>query len=449
MDKVLDELTNFACGLSYEDLPEGVTRAAKERIFDSLGCAVGAMDCVPAKIELSLAGAPGPAGLRGTVLGSTEIVAAEKATFVNTCMIRYLDFNDSFPRGHPSDSLGALFAFGPSAKATGRDFIAATVVAYEVFCRFSITARLELKGIDQGFYIAVCTAAGLANMLNLDADATRNSISISATTGLPLRTTRCGELSMWKGTATALAAQTGALAVELARNGMTGPEAPISGRHGFFDAIGKELQLRPFGKASDDFFIPQVYTKYWPVAYQIQAVVWAGIELREQVNPEDLVSIVIETNSYAVTECGSEPEKWSPKTSGTADHSMPYVLAYALRHGVIDHKAFEPNAYLDPTMRPVMNRITVEATDEMEDGYPMIVKLRVRAEGRNGKTYVVDCVNPLGHPENPISQAELGKKFKRLCVPVIGEAATDAMISFWENLDEADSLTDGFDPLLN
>ena len=33
---------------------------------------------------------------------------------------------------------------------------------------------------------------------------------------------------------------------------------------------------------------------------------------------------------------GSEPDKWEPMTRETADHSLPYGLAYAAQHGGLD-----------------------------------------------------------------------------------------------------------------
>jgi len=44
-------------------------------------------------------------------------------------MIRNLDFNDTYPGGHPSDALGALFAAAPHLKVSGEQLITATVIA--------------------------------------------------------------------------------------------------------------------------------------------------------------------------------------------------------------------------------------------------------------------------------------------------------------------------------
>jgi len=38
----------------------------------------------------------------------------------------------------------------------------------------------------------------------------------------------------------------------------------------------------------------------------------------------------------------SEPAKWDPRTRETADHSLPYMLAVALRDGHVTPASFEP-----------------------------------------------------------------------------------------------------------
>ena len=54
------------------------------------------------------------------------------------------------------------------------------------------------------------------------------------------------------------------------------------------DLITGPFELIPFGTTAADFFIPGVYIKYWPVAYSLQSVIWAALELRKQVAADQL-----------------------------------------------------------------------------------------------------------------------------------------------------------------
>ena len=85
---------------------------------------------------------------------------------------------------------------------------------------------------------------------------------------------------------------------------------------------------------TEDFYIDKANLKYWPVANQIQAAAWCGIELGKQIGVTQIDSILVEANEFTHFG-GSEPAKWDPQTKETADHSLPYILAWGLMHGTI------------------------------------------------------------------------------------------------------------------
>ena len=65
----------------------------------------------------------------------------------------------------------------------------------------------------------------------------------------------------------------------------------------------------------------------------------------------------------------------------TADHSLPYMLAIALRDGRITPASFEPQRYLDPSLRPLMNRIRVAESPEFTRRFPQ--ELRSQIDGHD------------------------------------------------------------------
>ena len=447
MDPILDSIAGFAHGLTYHNLPANAIDGARERILDALGCALGAFNCDTAAIGRQLAAPAATPTLAGRIIGERTQVAADAAAFINSCMIRDLDFNDTYPGGHPSDALGALFAVAPLRNVSGKQLITAAAVAYEVFIRIQMKAQLREKGWDQGFGIGVGAAAGLCNLLGLDRAATGHAIAITAVSNMPMRATRAGQLSMWKGAATAYGVRGATFAVQLAAAGMTGPEAPFSGRHGLTDLISGPIELPPFGKTPEHFFIQRAKIKYWPVVYNMQALVWCGIELRKKVAIDDVESIDVQTYWSAWHESGSEPAKWDPQTRETADHSLPYILAWVLRHGQIDHHAFVDEAYRDQTIRPLMNRISVRVVDEFEKDFPRVVGMRMTATDKRGNTHEVNVVNPLGHEDNPVSADDLAEKFTRLCESRLGAPRTAAALAAWQKIEFAADISASFDAL--
>ncbi len=448
MDQILKSFAVLASSLTFRDLPANAVTASKERLLDTVGCALGAVDCDTAEVGRSLAAPALRKDLSGRILASNDLASADAAAFINSCMIRNLDFNDTYPGGHPSDSLGGIFAVAPQIRASGEKLITATVVAYEIFIRLQMKAQLRERGWDQGFGISVGAAAGLANLMGLSEEVAQHAIAITAVANMPMRASRAGQLSMWKGAATAYAVRNAVFGVQLAAASMTGPEAPFTGRHGLIELISGPIELPPFGKNPDDFLIPKAKIKYWPVVYNMQALVWATIELRKQVSADQLASVDVQTYWSAWHESGSEPAKWDPTTRETADHSLPYIFAWTLRHGMIDHQAFKEESYLDPSIRPLMNRVTVCIDDKFEKEFPRVVSMRLVAKDHGGKSYEVTVVNPLGHEDNPVSSAELATKFLRLCEPRLGEGRAKAALTLWQNIETMADTTPAFDSLV-
>lgn len=450
IDPILANIASFANTLTFRDLPAVAVAASKDRLLDAIACGIAAHDCDTATVGRSLAGAATRPESAGRMLGTKKLAAADAAAFVNTCMIRNLDLNDIIQGCHPSDGLGALLAVAPQTGASGERLITAMVVMYEVIIRLQRAARIREKGWDQGYALGVGLAAALANLMGLGREATLHAIAITGVGNVPMRATRAGQLSMWKGAATAYAVRNAVYGVQLAAAGMTGPEAPFSGRHGLTDLISGPIELLPFPSgAASDFFIPTVYIKYWPVAYSLQSVIWAGIELRKRVAVDQLVSVVVYTYEFSWNESGNEPAKWNPQTRETADHSIPYVLARTLLHGLIDHQAFVPASYLDPAIRPLMNCIEVRVDDGIEQEVQRgIIHLRVLAKDRSGKTHEIDIVNPPGHDQNPFTAKDLAAKFTRLCAPKLGKRRAATALRHWQNIETCADLKPALDALV-
>jgi 2-methylcitrate dehydratase PrpD len=55
------------------------------------------------------------------------------------------------------------------------------IAVYEIFARLSDATTLSRRGWDQGYAIGIATAAGVANLLKLSAEATANAVGIAAT----------------------------------------------------------------------------------------------------------------------------------------------------------------------------------------------------------------------------------------------------------------------------
>ena len=441
MDSITKAITEFAASFAFSDLNDKAVHAATQRLIDSLGCALGAHDCEPAQIGRRLAQGEIPGRYAGRTLCFGDRLTAEAAAFINSAMIRNLDFNDRYPGGHPSDCLGALLALAGTLQTSGNSFLASMVVIYEIFARLSDATKLSRQGWDQGYAIGIATAAGVCNLLKLPLEATGHAIGIAATSNLPLRVTRSGELTSWKNVATAYASRNGLFAALLAAEGMSGPGNAFEGRNGLWEKVTGPFELAAFPNQGGTYLTPRVQLKYWPIETNGQPAVWAALELRSKVDAGELSKIDVFTSKFTWFEIGSEPEKWDPRTRETADHSLPYIFARTLVDGPITVSSFRDEAVRDPSLRPLMAKIRVIPDDNIEALLPDKTLLRVVATASNGASYSVEVTNPLGHPDNPMEDPDIEKKFLTLAEPVIGTARSRAALDAWWHVDDAEDVS--------
>ena len=441
MDSVTRVLAEFSSSLTFSDLTASVVHSAAQRLIDSLGCVLGASDCEPAQIGRRLAQGQAPGKYAGRVLCFGDRVPAETAAFINTAMIRNLDFNDRYPGGHPSDCLGALLALAGATQVDGKRFLASMLVVYEVFARLSDSTKLSRHGWDQGYAIGIATAAGVCNLMSLPVEAAGHAIGIAAASNLPLRVTRSGELTSWKNVATAYAARNGLFAALLAAEGMTGLGNAFEGRNGLWEKVTGSFKLAPFPNRGGAYLTPRVQLKYWPIETNGQPAVWAALELRSQVNASELKEIEVFTSKFTWFEIGSEPEKWDPKTRETADHSLPYIFARTLVDGPITVSSFRDEAVQDFSLRPLMAKIKVVPDESIEALLPEKTLVRVKATSISGENYTIEVVNPLGHPDNPMEDRHIEEKFLALAEPVIGKDRCSSLLDAWWHVHDAQDVS--------
>ncbi len=447
-----NRLAEYAVALRFDDLPADVVHEAKRRFIDSIATAVGAMSAeayeIARRCALRVQGTPG-AGLFGG--GSSS---AEWATFVNGLLIRYLDYNDTYlslEPAHPSDNLAAVLAVGDMHRAAGRDLITAAVLAYEIQCRLCDAASLRKHGVDHVTYGALSSCTAACKLLGLDATKTTHALGIAGVCNVALRQTRSGEMSMWKGCAFANAARNGVFAALLAAEGMTGPAPIFEGELGFMRLVSRQNfdlpilgGLRDVRGQTHPFMITQTYIKFWPVEYHAQSAVEAALQLRPQLgDPHRIRSLDIHTFDAAVDIIGKDPEKWQPRTRETADHSLPYCTVAALVDGTVTEKQFEPQRFTDPFLLDLVGKVRLHREADLSARYPAGVPNRLTVTLEDGKQLVAEVEFPRGHARNPMTDAELEEKFRRLVEPRYGKERADAILAAcWslENLPEAGEL---------
>lgn len=179
-----EELAEFVNAVSHEDFSENTREELKKRTLDSLGIGIAALGHEPVEDVHDTCRRANP-GTGCTLWGRSDSASPVGAAMHNTALTRYLDFMDSFlapgETPHPSDNIGAVVAAGEEAGATGEELLEGIGAAYEVQGELAWNAPVRDEGFDHVTHTVISAACGVAKMLNLDIEATRNANGIAGT----------------------------------------------------------------------------------------------------------------------------------------------------------------------------------------------------------------------------------------------------------------------------
>ena len=413
------KLAGYADRLRYDDLDAATVERVKVLVVDTLGCGLAAFDDAAVRICRGVALVPGT-GV-STIIGTERRTTPDLAAFANGAAFRNQDLNDIYvpPRAggqgaHPSDHIAACLAVAEAERASAAELITAIVLAYEINCRLGDAVDLAGRGWDPPVLSLPAVALAAGKLMRLSPDKLVQAVNLAVNDHIPLGQTRAQTLSDWKGLADAEANRNAVFAARLARAGLTGPSPIFEGRWGFFKLVAgaTDLDVDAFGGPGREFRVHRVGMKPYPVVVHAQTSVLAGAKLAHDVGDLGrIATIEIATTSRGFQMAGSEPEKWTPKTRETADHSLPYIAARAMLDGTISLKSYAPEKLHDPTVLALMRKISVKP-DPALDKFSGAPPVRITAVLNDGTRRVVGVDNMPGFPGEPMTRADVERKFR-------------------------------------
>jgi len=430
MKTVAENLSTYALSLKYEDIPADVVHQARRTIMDTLACAFGGYGSEPSKIAQDMA-ALVTSKLPATLLCSGKKTSADLAAFTNDVMIRYLDFNDGIINksgGHPSDTIPALLAAAEIAHADGRAFLAAVVLAYEIYGVFSDAFDCKEVGIDHVTTGGVASLAGAARLLGLTQQQIVEAINIYVAGNIALNQTRMGNLSHWKGCAYANANRNAIFAIQLAARGMTGPTPIFEGRNGFFKIVSRQqLDLGSFGGAGRPFQIMKTHLKQFALCNFAQTMVPSLLQARALAGDAGEIAELHVRVSQKALNAMADPDKWRPRTRETADHSIPFIAAVALKYGAVDENYFDERYLNNPELLALADRVKCSASEEANrrDSENNMCELDVIMRSGERKSFREEYHR--GHPLNPMTDADIETKFRSFAGKMLPSSQVEAL----------------------
>lgn len=439
MAYLVDSLADFVAKAAYEDLSETAGLHVRIRLLDSLACAIGALGGGPVAAIREQTKDFGGRELC-TLIGGGR-TAPDRAAFLNGALVRYLDFSDSYlAKGetcHPSDNIAAVLAAAEYGNSSGKDFMAAVALAYQVQCRLSDVAPVRAKGFDHTVQLAYSAAAGVARVLGLERAQVANAIAISGTSYNSLRVTRTGPISNWKGLAAPNTAAGAAHAAFLAMRGISGPREVFEGNKGFMDSISGHFEIDWIHEDLER--ITRTIVKKYNAEIHSQATIDAALELkqRHKIQANDIKQIDIETFDVAfnIIGGGEEGDKTIVRTKEEADHSLPYMVAVALLDGEVMPEQYDRNRINSPDAQELLKKITIKPSPEFSRRFPEEMGCRITVVLKDGRTYDHQKKDYEGFVTRPITWERIIEKFKRLSYRNLGDTLQQEIIDAVANLD--------------
>ncbi len=416
MDEYLHTIARYS--LHPFNFPPEIINEAKKRVIDTFGVAIAATNEIGAIVK----NVPQFQVHKGsTTLGLWKVVPPDHAAFINGFLARYLDFNDTYlsrePQ-HPSDVIMPLLALSEFNGNSGREFLEAVAIAYEIDTTLCDWASLKEHGWDHVNYIGISVAAAGARLLGLELEQTKNAISMTIVSNIALRQTRIGKISMWKGAAAANSAKNAIFSTLLAKAGISAPDAPFSGAHGLINQLlsNEKLEDAAFQRLKS-FEEPEkildTHVKIYPVEYMAQGAIDAILSLN--IDYSEIREIVVETFEMAYSILARDPERWNPETRETADHSLPYLVARAIFDKKIDLQTFSKEKITDPAVREfIREKIRILVKESYTKMYPEALPTKVIIKLQDGRILEKEVLYPRGHARNPLDYNEIVEKFINL-----------------------------------
>lgn len=438
-----ERLAEYTISLGYHDLPERVIHATRQRLVDTIGCALGAVDSEPVRsIRSYLATLPAGAS---DILFDRMKVTPDAAAFLNATMVRFLDYNDgyfSLEPGHSSDNIPACLAVAQAEGLNGKDLILAIVIAYEVQMRLQDAASLFRRGWDHVNFITVSATLAVGKLLNLSRTQLVHALGMALNGHIAMRQVRSGELSGWKGASAANASRNAVFCAYLARHGMTGPSSIFEGEMGFFNQVSGpfDLDVRAFGNRDHgDFHILRTLTKLYPTNGEMQTAVMAALRLREQLSSvEEIVSIQVDTTDVGFKFLAKDRAKWRPTTRETADHSLPYTVARALIDGTITRSTYDEVDLADPRVIEIIDKISVREDPVLTAQMPSLAnRVTIRTRGGRVLSKELDTNEVV---RAGIADAEIERKFRDFAKPRLPEEQIRKVLDICWQLEHQQSL---------
>jgi 2-methylcitrate dehydratase PrpD len=373
---------------------------------------------------------------------------------LNGSAINSFELDDTHTDGiiHVSTGvLGCITAFAETlGTVSGKDFLTAAVLAFEVACRVAAPIGMELA--HQGFNnTGTCcpfgSAAGVGKMLGLSKDQMIHAMGITGNWSSGLQAVQFA--SMAKRIVPSKSSEGAIIGCLLAKEGFTGIEDVFENKFGgFYNCFTDDIYNveRTAGELGERWELLGIGLKFYSTCRSKHSTIDTLRRFKQEhpeINPDDVKKIRVGTTSIT--------HKYSVNADAitsvvAAQLSHPYVCAVTMLEGNAFVDQFNEEKIRDQRILEYAKKVEVYPDEEIEN-LPRNLRytVKVQIELNDGRVFNLRTEYPKGHPLNPFTEEELLWKFDSLAGKVFDCAdrrkkIVDAVMHL-EDLDNVKVLT--------
>jgi 2-methylcitrate dehydratase PrpD len=431
-------LARFAAELTYDDIPERTREACKRLLLDALACALAGHRGDETHQVAALAAALAQSQ-ESSIIGGDRLSLAG-ATILNGYLVTAVTMCDVHRPTATHVTPGVIppaLAVAERDARSGRDLLVAIAAGCETTTRVGVGLDY-LAFRDRGWHGPGVigpfgAAAAVGRLRGFDADTMAAAFGLAGSQA-------AGTYAAW-GTPTVKfhqcrGALSGLMAALLAEQKFTATRQFLTAADGGLyqsysnggrpeavtDALGERWELE------------QIALRLWPSASATQGMVTAMFDL---VNAHGLTPARTKRLRVSLGKAAYDLHagfsKWQGKFEALL--SAHYAAAAVLHDRELSLAQFERERYTDPTLQ----RFAAQQVEVACDPSLAASQAVVDADTAEGSTITARCEHPRGAPENPLSWAELEKKFRVYARTRLPDARIEQVLRIVSRLERLDS----------
>ncbi|MBV8412333.1 MAG: MmgE/PrpD family protein [Alphaproteobacteria bacterium] len=413
-------IANWAKALDAASVPAVALALAKKALLDTLAVSLSGSQLAAAGIVSAMARETGQRDGPCSVIGQgfkTDVLSAALANGT-AAHAELFDDNSEPMLSHPSASLfSALLPLGQMRLCSGRDVLQAYVAGFEI--NVALGRRVNPKMYENGWHVTrtlgvLGATAACCKLIGLEPEPSAAALGIAASLASGIRQ-NFGTMTM--ALHAGLTARDSVQAALMAEKGFSSDSGALDGRYGFFrQFVGHQPEPLTLGHPFE-LVTSGIIFKPYPSGAPTHAAVRAALTLHEKLGDRvrSAARIVCEVHPWSFMTL----REGVPADTLRARVSLGYCVAAALGFGALGSAQFTDEALDDPLVQKLMGLIEIRESPDLPDNglFPAAVEVQLT----DGEIARVRCDVPLGAPANPMSDAELDRKFYN-CASVVLDA---------------------------